>query len=293
MSADAFFKAEEPTIALINRRLEDLLAVVPRWTAAHAGNDAMHHAVFAGGGGKRVRPLLALLSAELQGAPAEDALDPGCAIELIHNYTLVIDDIQDKDDIRRGAPATHAKFGLDDALLAAGRLLLEGAAILHRQTALAPTLINELVHHVHAGQEADIASERWSAAERTPEALNFIFRGKTGALFELAVLAGAGMRPLDNTTAQRLRAIGSDLGYLFQATDDYLEHTSSSEALGKPAKKDRGGKLTYMSFHPTPEGAWARIQEIKDAIRANLAALAPARPARFDRFLDAVTDRTR
>jgi geranylgeranyl pyrophosphate synthase len=265
--------------------LRGTLLSLPAWSHAPSVPAAMNHAVFAGGGGKRMRPALALLSAHLHGVAATRVLDAAIGLELIHSYTIIIDDIQDGDEVRRGEPATHVAFGLNDALLAAGRLFADGLTRVQDVSSVRPGVLRELMHFLHAGQEADLASDTWQEERKTDGALDFILRGKTGALFELAMLIGAG----DNTspqTAAQLRQIGSDIGELFQATDDLLEVTSNATQLGKPAGKDRGGKLTFVSRFPDVDACRAQIVANKADILRRVASIGKEDGSLLEAFIE-------
>ncbi len=249
--------------------------------------------MFAGGGEKRARPCLVYLTGHLLGQQPEDLATLSAAIELIHSYTLIIDDIQDDDDLRRGEPATHIKYGLNLSLLAASRLLFEGVSILHSQTQLDASLITALLRQLHAGQEADILSDNPDTIPATADALDFIFRGKTGALFELALLAGCGNTQLSPDLIKNLRQIGSDLDYLFQAVDDYLETHSSTEELGKPAQKDRGNKLTFSTLYPNAGNARNIILALETKLKASITEINPEKSKVFIALTDSLTGKVK
>ncbi|MGO8700240.1 MAG: polyprenyl synthetase family protein [Limisphaerales bacterium] len=216
---------------------------------------AMRYSVFAGG--KRMRPALLLAAAEACGGSRADALPLACAVECIHTYSLIHDDLpaMDDDDLRRGKPTSHKVFGEGIAILAGDALLTEAFAMAaqcrgwprysHRQ------IVFELAEaggsrQLIAGQVADLEGEgkRLSAAQ-----LRYIHERKTAALLRCAVRLG-GMSA--NCTAAQLGAL-SDFGYhvglAFQIIDDILDVTQSSEQLGKTAGKDVAAeKATYPSI---------------------------------------------
>jgi len=276
----------------VDARLQCLLDAMPAWTIAERGKEAMRHSVFAGGGGKRLRPVLALLSAQMNNAPTSELMDAVAGIELIHSYTIIIDDIQDDDETRRGAPTAHVLFGINDSLLAAGRLLAEGLILIQAASPVRPRALRDLMHFLHAGQEADLASDNWEEDRKTQVALDFILRGKTGALFELAMLIGAGGDASPELEAQ-LREIGSEIGLLFQATDDILEATSSSEQLGKPAGKDRGGKLTFVSHFADINECKSHIMARKVALQARVVGIARGDASLLNEFVELTVRRQR
>ena len=216
---------------------------------------AMRYSLFAGG--KRMRPALCLAAAEACGAEMEAALPLACAVECIHTYSLIHDDLpaMDNDDLRRGKPTNHKVFGEGIAILAGDALLTEAFAIAaqakgwprygHRD------LVRELAHaagsrQLIAGQVADLESE----GKKIPASqLRYIHERKTSALLCCAVRLG-GMSA--NCTAPQLKALtdfGYNVGLAFQIIDDILDVTQTSEQLGKTAGKDTAAeKATYPSI---------------------------------------------
>lgn len=216
---------------------------------------AMHYSLFAGG--KRIRPILCLAAAEACGGDPAEALPLACAVECIHTYSLVHDDLpaMDNDDFRRGRPTCHKVFGEGIAVLAGDALLTVAFEIAaqsrgwprypHRQ------LILELARaagsrQLIAGQVADLESEGKSIPLRD---LRFIHERKTSALLCCAVRLG-GMSA--NCTPKQLDALtrfGSNVGLAFQVIDDILDITQTSEKLGKTAGKDvKAQKATYPAL---------------------------------------------
>jgi geranylgeranyl diphosphate synthase type II len=216
---------------------------------------AMRYSIFAGG--KRMRPALCLAAAEACGGKTEDALPLACAVECIHTYSLIHDDLpaMDNDDLRRGKPTNHKVFGEGIAILAGDALLTEAFAILcqakgwprysHR------ILVEELAmasgsRQLIAGQVADLEGEgkKISASQ-----LRYIHERKTSALLCCSVRLG-GMSA--NCTASQLKALtdfGFNVGLAFQIIDDILDVTQTSEQLGKTAGKDTAAeKATYPSI---------------------------------------------
>jgi farnesyl diphosphate synthase len=216
---------------------------------------AMRYAVFAGG--KRLRPLLVLVSGRACGVDEALLLAPAAAVEMIHTYSLVHDDLPalDNDDLRRGAPTVHRRYDEATAILTGDSLLTAGLELLARAPegadpglrARAVVLVAEAIgtRGMIGGQADDLAAERQWPAEPAA-ALESIHRRKTGALLEASVALGGHYGHLDAAATERLRAVGRSLGLLFQIADDILDVEGTSATLGKtPGKDARRRKLTY------------------------------------------------
>jgi geranylgeranyl diphosphate synthase type II len=237
---------------------------------------AMRYSLFAGG--KRLRPILCLASAEACGGTIEAALPLACAVECIHTYSLIHDDLpaMDNDDYRRGQLTNHKVFGDGMAVLAGDGLLTIAFEILgHAETWPRydmRALVRELAHaagslKLIAGQVADLEGE----GRRTTEAqLRFIHECKTGALLTTSIRLG-GMSA--NTPAGELKALtrfGHALGLAFQVIDDILDVTQTSEKLGKSAGKDVAAKkATYPAILGLP-GAKAEARRLTAEAHAAL-----------------------
>ncbi len=248
--------------------------------ALHA---AMRYAVL--GDGKRLRPLLVYAAAAALGAPpradADDALDHAAvAIELVHAYSLVHDDLpaMDDDALRRGRPTVHIAFDEATAILVGDALQSE--AFLALSSAPAPSdavraALRELASAAGSrgmcgGQAIDMAMTGQSQAL---EALATMHRMKTGALIEAAVVMGGLLRGADAATIGALRRIGALLGLGFQIKDDLLDAEADSATLGKTAGKDEAqGKSTYVTLLGL-EGARARLDDVAGELDAELAPL--------------------
>jgi geranylgeranyl diphosphate synthase type II len=251
MNLPAFFEEDRMDVDGALDRL------MPKETAAPASiHQAMRYSVFAGG--KRIRPMLCLETARVFAEDVTAALHPACAIEFIHTYSLIHDDLPalDNDDLRRGKPTCHKKFGEATAILAGDALLTlafetigatpvdaqRRVAIL-MEVATAAGTVNGMV----GGQVADLEAEGKRVA---PGMLEYIHRSKTAALIRGAITAGAlcaGAQPED---AARLRKFGETIGWAFQVTDDILDVEESSAALGKTAGKDIAQqKATYPAVY--------------------------------------------
>jgi geranylgeranyl diphosphate synthase type II len=211
-------------LQLVDAALERLLPAPA--TPPPSIHEAMRYSVFAGG--KRIRPILCLEAARIFTPDVTPALNPACAIEFIHTYSLIHDDLPalDNDDLRRGKPTCHKKFGEAIAILAGDALL---------------TLAFETI----GGQVADLEAEGKGVG---PETLEYIHRSKTAALIRASVTAGAICAGAPAEDVARLRHFGETVGWAFQVTDDILDVEESSAALGKTAGKDIAQqKATYPS----------------------------------------------
>jgi len=213
--------------------------------------EAMRYAVLAPG--KRLRPYLATRCCQLAGGQEEDAWQVAAALECVHAFSLVHDDLpaMDDDDLRRGQPTTHKQFGEALAILAGDALLTLAFELLARATpqhARAGELVTELARAAGwcgmvAGQAADILGE---TQPPDLQLTTYIQERKTGCLFEAACRLGACAGGADYGTHERLGGFGRDLGKAFQIADDILDVLSTSEALGKTVGKDaQAGKQTY------------------------------------------------
>jgi len=217
---------------------------------------AMRYSVFAGG--KRMRPILCLESARIFAAEAAPALHPACAIEFIHTYSLIHDDLPalDNDDLRRGKPTCHKKFGEAIAILAGDGLLtlaFETIAATPVPAERRVAMLSEIggaagtVNGMVGGQVADIEAERKPVDRKM---LEYIHRSKTAALIRASVTAGAICAGAPPDDVARLRRFGEAIGWAFQVTDDILDVEESSAALGKTAGKDLAQqKATYPAMY--------------------------------------------
>ena len=240
-------------------RLAEVEAALSHWVAEDAPerlSDAMRYAVL--DGGKRLRPLLVLAACEAVDGNTEAALRAACAVELIHAYSLVHDDMpcMDNDILRRGKPTVHVKFGEAGALLAGDALqalafeLLapEGDAVpASIQANLCRLLARAAGHEGMAGGQAiDLASVGLALNE---DALRRMHRMKTGALLQGSVEMGAVCGAPSPAALDALRDYGAALGLAFQVVDDILDVTQDSATLGKTAGKDAAhDKPTYVSL---------------------------------------------
>ncbi|HXH37351.1 MAG TPA: farnesyl diphosphate synthase [Thermoanaerobaculia bacterium] len=233
-------------------------------------NEAMRYAVL--GGGKRIRPIVAIAAAEACGADVEELLVPIAALELIHTYSLVHDDLPslDNDDLRRGRKTTHVVFGEAMGILAGDALLTEAFAWLARPVAGVDAArqlraVGEVAVAVDSkgmigGQVADIIAT--GANEATPEQLDFIHRNKTGKLLTASVVLGGLLANASDDEVAALRRYGNAVGLAFQIVDDLLDQEEDAATLGKTAGKDLAqGKLTYPALFGT-DAARARVESL-------------------------------
>ena len=291
MNLPAFFEEGRTAVDAALERLMPGEDVPPR--SIHR---AMRYSVQAGG--KRVRPILCLESARIFSADVTPVLPVACALEFIHTYSLIHDDLPalDNDDLRRGKPTCHKKFGEATAILAGDALLTlafetlanapvdpaRRVAILSHVAASAGT-INGMV----GGQVADLEAEG-RAIE--PAELEYIHRSKTAALIRASVVAGAIGGGADDENASRLKRFGETIGWAFQVVDDILDVEESSAALGKTAGKDaEQQKATYPALY----GLKRSRQFAKELESRAMAELAPLgqRAARLQELAEMIVHR--
>jgi geranylgeranyl diphosphate synthase type II len=255
-------------------------------------HEAMRYAVL--GGGKRLRPILAIAAAEACGVPALRAGDPllvpFCALELIHTYSLVHDDLPalDNDDLRRGRKTTHVVYGEAMGVLVGDALLTEAFAWLARPLdGVEPSrqlrAIAEVATAVDStgmigGQVADIVAERSQEKSTDREALlrelRFIHRNKTGKLFTVSAMLGGLLANASDEKLIALRRYADALGLAFQIVDDLLDIEESSATLGKTAGKDIAqGKLTWPALVGT-DAARAEVDRLLQDALGNAAIIA-------------------
>jgi geranylgeranyl diphosphate synthase, type II len=217
---------------------------------------AMRYSVQAGG--KRVRPILCLESARIFTTDVAPVMPLACAVEFIHTYSLIHDDLPalDNDELRRGKPTCHKKFGEATAILA-GDALLTLAFETIANSPIEPARRVAVLSHVAAsagtvngmvgGQVADLEAEGRAIG---PADLEYIHRSKTAALIRASVVAGAIGGGADDENVARLKRFGETIGWAFQVVDDILDVEESSAALGKTAGKDAAQKkATYPSLY--------------------------------------------
>jgi len=238
---------------MVDRALEEAL---PEMSGpAEALGRAMRYSLFAGG--KRLRPILCLAGAEAVGASPETAIPAALALEMIHTYSLIHDDLpsMDNDDLRRGKPTSHKVFGEALAIMAGDGLLTEGLWFLARaglQGLIQPDralAALEIIARASgkegmiAGQVVDLESE---GREVDESLVRFIHRHKSGALIEAAVTSGAVLGGGNKSQIKALERYGQSIGLAFQITDDILDIEGDPEQMGKKPGVDQArGKATY------------------------------------------------
>jgi geranylgeranyl diphosphate synthase, type II len=220
-------------------------------------HQAMRYSVFAGG--KRLRPILTIAAGEVFGASERSLAPAACALEMIHTYSLIHDDLpaMDNDDLRRGMPTCHVKFGEAMAILAGDALLTQAFLTLadyeSHNFEIKARVISEVAHAsattgaLIGGQVLDIQSE---GKPVTGAQLEEIHRAKTGALIRCAVRIGAIIGGASEDELNAITEYGEKAGLAFQVADDLLDETATSEELGKTAGKDAASqKATYTALY--------------------------------------------
>jgi geranylgeranyl diphosphate synthase, type II len=264
--------------ALVDERLDRLIpaaAVEP--VSVHG---AIRWSLFAGG--KRLRPALVLATGRSLGSTDAQLLDTACALEMIHTYSLIHDDLpaMDDDDLRRGRPTCHIRFGEATAVLAGDVLQTLAFQTIAEDESLAPKVrvrvISELARAAGtpdgmvAGQAYDLAAE---SRDVTGEELERIHHHKTGALITAAVRCGALIADAHASELEAVTRYATALGLLFQITDDLLDVTATAEDLGKtPGKDARSRKATYAALYGLG-AARERAQNVYEEACAALDAL--------------------
>ena len=238
---------------------------------------AMRYSLFAGG--KRIRPILVLAAARAAGGKDDDALHPACAVELVHTYSLIHDDLpaMDDDDFRRGHPTCHRAYDEGTAILAGDALLTmafdllsaDGAGIKDR---LRLRMVQELSRAAGwrgmvGGQQVDMDSE---GSEPDLPLLEYIHTHKTGALIRCSVILGGLSADADDTTLKALSSFGEKVGLAFQVVDDILDVTATTEEMGKDQGSDaERGKITYpglFGLEGARERAFKLVEDAKAAV---------------------------
>ena len=272
----------------VDRGLDEL--VPPASTRPVRLHAAMRYSLQAGG--KRLRPVLVLATADAFSAQA-DALPAATALECIHTYSLIHDDLpcMDNDDLRRGRPTAHKQFDEATALLAGDALLTLAFQLLARHYASTPPLCAALTRaladaagseRLIGGQMEDLLAEKKSDA--TAADLEFIHLNKTAAMLTAALVAGGLCGGAGEAQLATLRVAGRHLGLAFQIVDDILDATADTATLGKTAGKDaKAGKTTFVKLHGL-EAARKFAREHSEAALAALHQLPDGAP-----FLAALT----
>ncbi|MCB1111076.1 MAG: polyprenyl synthetase family protein [Chlamydiia bacterium] len=229
------------------------------------------------GGGKRIRPLLLLATVETLGGDYRGSIDVACALEIIHTYSLIHDDLpcMDNDDLRRGRPTLHKAFSDAHAVLAGDYLLTRAFGVIaedSRLTDMQKVKLTALFSKL-AGSEGMIGGQviDLEAVDKIPTAslLEEMCNLKTGALIRAAVSAGALLCNANPATEHLLEDYSRCLGFAFQIVDDILDITSTTEEIGKPAHSDEhNGKTTYALVVGVDKAKEKAVSLIEEALKA-------------------------
>jgi geranylgeranyl diphosphate synthase, type II len=234
--------------------------------------EALRYTLLAGG--KRIRPVLCLATGETLRREPEELLPAACSLELVHTFSLVHDDLPalDDDDLRRGRPSAHVRFGEGIAILAGDALLVEAfrLALSYATPDVARVLAGATLGMI-GGQYLDVTTDGgMDGAE-----LARLHALKTGRLIEASVLCATAVAGLSESERRPWAAFGQELGLLFQIVDDILDATGTAGELGKtPGKDEAAGKVTYVSLH-----GLGRARELADEARARVGERLRALPA--------------
>jgi len=215
---------------------------------------AMRYSLLAGG--KRIRPVLCLATGRALGRDPSEYLPTAGALELIHTYSLIHDDLpaMDDDDLRRGRPTSHVAHGEDVAILAGDALFAEAVRLIAERQEGAPDRVLSAIREVAAATGVDgmVGGQYYdvTAAAQDPDSLRLLHSLKTGRLIAASVCAPLELAGSGEEEQRPYRRFATELGLLFQIVDDILDVTGTAEELGKPRGSDeRHGKTTYVSLH--------------------------------------------
>ena len=243
--------------------VEVRLAELPFADELGALDEALRYSLLAGG--KRIRPVLCLATGEALGREPRELLPAACALELVHTFSLVHDDLPalDDDDLRRGRPSAHVQFGEDVAILAGDALLAEAfRQALAYDTPEVARVLAEATLGMIGGQYLDVTEDDGLDAD----GLARLHALKTGRLIQASVLTATAVAGLDAQERAGWAAAGAEIGLLFQIVDDVLDATATSEELGKtPGKDEAAGKVTYVTLHGLD-----RARELADEARGRV-----------------------
>lgn len=228
-------------------------------------------------GGKRLRPILLMAAADVAGGRGEDFIQVACAIEMIHTYSLIHDDLpaMDNDDFRRGKLTNHKVYGEAMAILAGDALLTQAFEVMLRQPGVPADVLLKVVREMAiaagpdgmvGGQAIDLESE----GKHIPmETLKKLHMGKTGALFRAAIRSGAILAGADEKQLADLTAYADAFGLAFQITDDILDVVGNEAVIGKPVGSDeRNDKSTYVTLTSLETARELAAQVVADGVKA-------------------------
>ena len=217
------------------------------------------------GGGKRIRPVLCLATGEALGREPIEVLPAACALELVHTFSLVHDDLPalDDDDLRRGQPSSHVRFGEGIAILAGDALLTEAFRLVLGYGSAEPAReLAAATLGMIGGQYMDVTTD----GDLDADGLVHLHELKTGRLLRASVTCAVAVVGLPPDERAPWAAFGQELGLLFQIVDDILDATGTAAELGKtPGKDEAAGKVTYVSLH-----GLERARELADAARTRV-----------------------
>jgi geranylgeranyl diphosphate synthase type II len=226
---------------------EDYLGSLPLAVELGRLEEALRYSLL--GGGKRIRPVLCLATGEALGRSPEELLPAACSLELVHTFSLVHDDLPalDDDDLRRGQPSAHVRFGEDVAILAGDALLAEAFRLaLSYPTPEVARELAEATLGMIGGQYLDVTTN----GELDPDGLRRLHALKTGRLLLSCVNCATIVAGVYGPERELWTAFGREVGLLFQIVDDILDATGTAEELGKtPGKDEAAGKVTYASLY--------------------------------------------
>jgi geranylgeranyl diphosphate synthase type II len=257
--------------------VEDRLAGLALAGELGALEEAVRYSLL--GGGKRIRPVLCLATGEALGREAEEVLPAACALELVHTFSLVHDDLPalDDDDLRRGQPSAHVRYGEGVAILAGDALLTEafGLVLTYPSPEPARELASATLGMI-GGQYVDVATD----GDLDGAGLLRLHELKTGRLLRASVTCAAAVAGLIPEEREPWALFGAELGVLFQIVDDILDATGTAAELGKtPGKDEAAGKVTYVSLygleraHELANEARSRVNERLESLPADTSVL--------------------
>jgi geranylgeranyl diphosphate synthase type II len=262
---------------IVDEALKDIFAEPEGYTADIVA--AMKYSLFAGG--KRVRPILCMAAAEAVGGVEKDVLPLACALELIHTYSLIHDDlpVMDDDELRRGKPTNHKVFGEALALLAGDGLLTESFKLMARmdlKPGLEPSSLLRAIALVAeaAGYQGMVGGQvldiQWEGKDIDTSLVGLIHRHKTGALIAASATAGAVMGGGNEEEIRKIEEYGGKIGLAFQIADDILDIEGDTMTLGKTAGVDeKRKKITYpaaIGIEPSKSMARQLVEEAVNAL---------------------------
>ena len=269
MEKTAFDARYQEYLAAIEDYLNSLFAEKPHWADLY---EAMRYSVLSGG--KRLRPVMTLEFARLCGLDWHKAVPVGCALELVHTYSLIHDDLPalDDDDYRRGRLTTHKVYGEAMGVLSGVALLNYAYETMFQAFALTKEqdrVIHALrvvsqktgIHGMLGGQSVDVEND---GKPLEKEMLDYIYRNKTSALIEASMMTGAILAGANEQEVSAVEKAAGNIGLAFQIQDDILDVTSTAEELGKPVHSDeKNNKVTYVTLFGTEKAA-EQVEELSE-----------------------------